>query len=151
MRERACLSIVWAVESFDLEDPDSRYGRSVRVTATAAATTLLMAACLGLGIELPSEAAEPRALLKTMTVNSVRIEVIWIETQADMDRKRREYGARVVMDSVIKTSLQGFSVFGKRDGELVCLVFSPKPERFDDDVNTTLGHELLHCFGFSHR
>jgi len=85
-----------------------------------------------------------------MTVSSVRVEVIWIETQAEMDRKRREYGSRIATASVIKTSLEGFSVLGKRDGELVCLVFSPKPERFDDDITTTLGHELLHCFGFSH-
>jgi len=112
---------------------------------------LLMAAYLGIGLARPSEAAEPRALQETITVNSVRIEMIWVETQAEMDRKRREYGARVVTDPVIRTSLQGFSVLGKRDGELVCLIFSPKPERFDDNINTTLGHELLHCFGFSHR
>jgi hypothetical protein len=68
-----------------------------------------------------------------------------------MDRKRREYGNRVVSDAVVKTALRGFSVLGKRNGELVCLIFSPKPERFDDSVNTTLGHELLHCLGFSHR
>ena len=117
----------------------------------AAATRLLLAAYIGLGIAPLSAAADPRALHETMNVNSVRIEVTWIETQAEMDRKRREYGTRIVTDSVIKTALQGFSVLGKRDGELVCLVFSRKPERFDDNVNTTLGHELLHCFGFSHR
>jgi hypothetical protein len=151
MRARACLSIVWAVASFDLEDRDTRYGTGIRAAATGAATKLLLAAYIGLGIAPLSEAAEPRGLHETMSVNSVRIEVIWIETQAEMDRKRREYGSRTVTDSVIKTALQGFSVLGRRDGELVCLVFSPKPERFDDNVNTTLGHELLHCFGFSHR
>ncbi len=146
MRGRGYLSIVWAVASFDLEDRNTG-----TVAARAAATRLLLTACIGLGIAPLSEAADPRALHETMNVTSVRIEVTWIETQAEMDRKRREYGARIVTDSVIRTALQGFSVLGKRDGELVCLVFSPKPERFDDNVNTTLGHELLHCFGFSHR
>jgi hypothetical protein len=151
MRGRACTSIVWAVASFDLEDRDTRYGTGIRAAATGAATKLLLAAYIGLGTAPLSKAAEPRGLHETMSVNSVRIEVIWIETQAEMDRKRREYASRTVTDSVIKTALQGFSVLGKRHGELVCLVFSPKPQRFDDNVNTTLGHELLHCFGFSHR
>ena len=151
MRARASLSIVWGVASFDLEDRDTSYGTGIRVAATAAATRLLLTAYIGLGIAPLSAAADPRALHETMNVNSVRIEVTWIETQAEMDRKRREYGSRIVTDSVIRTALRGFSVLGKRDGELVCLVFSPKPERFDDNVNTTLGHELLHCFGFSHR
>jgi hypothetical protein len=104
-----------------------------------------------LGIAPLSEAADRGGLLEMMNVDSVRIEVTWIETQAEMERKRREYGSRVVTDSVIKTAVRGFSVLGKRNGELVCLVFSPKPKRFDDDLNTTLGHELLHCLGFRHR
>ena len=137
--------------SCDLEGRTTRYGTGILVAVRAAAARLLLTAYIGLGIAPLSEGAEPRALRETTTVKSVRIEVIWIETQAEMDRKRREYGTRIVTDSVIKTALQGFSVLGKRDGELVCLVFSPKPERFDDNVNTTLGHELLHCFGFSHR
>jgi len=151
MRARAYLSIVWAVESFDLEDRNTCDGSGILVAVRAAATRLLLAAYVGLGIAPLSAAADPRALHETMSVKSVRIEVTWIGTQAEMDRKRREYGTRIVTDPVIKTALQGFSVLGKRDGELVCLVFSPKPERFDVNVNTTLGHELLHCFGFSHR
>ena len=147
MRGGADLAIVSAVASFD---QTSCYGTAIRAAASAAAK-LLSIACFGLGIAPPAEAADKGALLETMTVSSVRIEVIWVETQVEMDRRRREYGSRVVKDSVIKTALQGFSVLGKRDGELVCLVFSPKPERFDDSVNTTLGHELLHCLGFSHR
>jgi hypothetical protein len=149
MRARGYLSIVWAVANFDLEDPNARYGRGISVAGAVAATRLLVAAYIGLGIAPLSEAADQ--IHETMNVNSVRIEVTWIGTQAEMDRRRREYGARIVTDSVIKSALQGFSVLGKRDGELVCLIFSPKPERFDDNVNTTLGHELLHCFGFAHR
>jgi hypothetical protein len=106
---------------------------------------------MGLVIAPLSAAADSRALLETMNVSSVRVEVIWVETQAEMDRRRREYGSRVVTDPVIKTALRGFSVLGKRNGELVCLIFSPKPERFDDSVNAILGHELLHCLGFGHR
>jgi hypothetical protein len=139
------------VASFDLGDRNTSYGKSLRAAAAAAATRLLLTAYLWLGIAPPSEAADSKGLLETMSVNSVRVEVTWIETHAEMDRKRREYGARVVTDAVIKTTLRGFSVLGKRNGELVCLVFSPKPERFDDTLSTTLGHELLHCLGFSHR
>jgi hypothetical protein len=139
------------VASFDLEDPNARYGSGISIAGTAAATRLFLAAYIGLGIAPLCDAADQKALHKTMDVNSVRIEVTWISTQAEMDSKRREYGARIVTDSVIETALRGFSVLGKRDGELVCLIFSPKPKRFDDNVNTTLGHELLHCFGFGHR
>jgi hypothetical protein len=150
MRTRASLSIVRAVASFDEEDRNTGdHGAGIRAAAVLA--TKVFAACIGLGIAPLSEAADRRALLETLSVNSVRIEVTWIETQAEMDRKRREFGSRVVTDSVVKTALRGFSVLGKRNGDLVCLVFSPKPERFDDNLNTTLGHELLHCLGFSHR
>jgi hypothetical protein len=151
MRAPAFLSIVWAVASFDLEDRNTCNGTRVRVAATPAGIRLLLTAYLGLGVAPLSEAADTGPLHETMNVNSVRIEVIWIETQVEMDRKRREYGTGIVTDPVIRTALHGFSVLGKRDGELVCLIFSPKPERFNDNVNTTLGHELLHCFGFSHR
>jgi hypothetical protein len=137
--------------SFDPEHRSTRLGTGIRVAAASAATRFLLTAYVGFGIASLSEAADPRALHETMNVNSVRIEVTWIETQAEMDRKRREYGSRVATDPVIKTALHGFSVLGKRDGELVCLIFSPKPERFNDGVNNTLGHELLHCFGFGHR
>ncbi len=41
----------------------------------------------------------------------VRVEVTWIETEAEMNAKRREYGA-VRPDSVIRTKLTGFSVLG---------------------------------------
>src|SRR5688572_14713298 len=98
MRARAYLSIVWVVVSFDLEDRNTRYGTGSLVAVRAAATKLLLTAYIGLGIAPLSEAAEPRALRETMTVKSVRIEVTWIETQAEMDRKRREYGPRIVTD-----------------------------------------------------
>ena len=105
-------------------------------------------ACLGLLLPTLCGAQEP--LREILHVESVRVEVTWIETRAAMDAKRREYGRAAVGDHVIRTSLEGFSVLGKRDGEFVCLIFAPKPARFDDNINTTLGHELLHCFGFSH-
>jgi hypothetical protein len=139
------------VASFDLEDRNTCYGTAIRAAAASLATRLLLTACVGLVIAPLSAAADSRALLETMNVSSVRVEVIWVETQAEMDRRRREYGSRVVTDPVIKTALRGFSVLGKRNGELVCLIFSPKPERFDDSVNAILGHELLHCLGFGHR
>ena len=49
----------------------------------------------------------------------------------EMNAKRREYGRPAAIDPVFRTELSGFSVLGKRDGELVCLIFFVKPERFD--------------------
>jgi hypothetical protein len=74
----------------------------------------------------------------------VRVEVEWVESDAAMDAKRREFGA-VRPDNVIRTKLTGFSVLGKRDGELVCLIFAPKPRTEDDKNTLVLGHELAHC------
>ena len=81
----------------------------------------------------------------------VRVEVTWIESEAEMDAKRREYG-NVQPDSVIRTRLTGFSVLGRRDGELVCLIFAFKPREEDDRRTLILGHELAHCLlGNYHR
>lgn len=105
-----------------------------------------VAACAGLA----PAAAGQEALRATRTVESVRVEVTWVASQAELEAKRREYGAKSVSRTVIETKLEAFSVLGTRDGELVCLIFAPKPARFDDRRNTSLGHELLHCFGFNH-
>lgn len=82
--------------------------------------------------------------LKAEQPAPVRVEVTWVESQAELDAKRREFG-RVAADSVIRTKLTGFSVLGKRDGELVCLIFAPKPRDEDDKATLVLGHELAHC------
>jgi hypothetical protein len=82
--------------------------------------------------------------VKAQPVEPVRVEVTWVETDAEMDAKRREYGA-VRPDNVIRTKLTGFSVLGKRDGALVCLIFAPKPRTEDDKNTLVLGHELAHC------
>jgi hypothetical protein len=74
----------------------------------------------------------------------VLVEVTWVESQAEMDAKRREYGS-VRPDNVIRTRLTGFSVLGRRDGALVCLIFAPKPRAEDDRNTLVLGHELAHC------
>lgn len=105
-----------------------------------------VAACAGLA----PAASGQEALRATRTVESVRVEVTWVASQAELEAKRREYGAKWVPRTVINTKLEAFSVLGTRDGELVCLIFAPKPARFDDRDNTSLGHELLHCFGFDH-
>jgi hypothetical protein len=107
-------------------------------------------AFVGVCAALAPAASGQDALRLTRTVESVRVEVTWVASQAELKAKSREYGVRWVPKTVINTKLHAFSVLGTRDGELVCLIFAPKPERFDDRVNTSLGHELLHCFGFSH-
>jgi hypothetical protein len=108
--------------------------------------SVVVVTCLGLS---PTLASQP--LHSTISIESVRIEVTWVSSQAELDARRREYGTPRPAGTVIPENLQAFSVLGKRDGELVCLIFAPKPARFDDRVNTSLGHELLHCFGFSHK
>ena len=90
------------------------------------------------------------ALRQTIRVETVRIEVTWTRDEAELEAKRREYGTPRPPKGVIEQKLAAFSVLGKRNDELVCLIFSPKPPRFDDRINTSLGHELLHCLGFSH-
>jgi hypothetical protein len=97
-----------------------------------------------------SAAAGERLARPAISIDSIRIEVIWVESQAQLDAKRLEYGTPRPASGVIRATLEAFSVLGKRDGEPLCLIFAPKPARFDDRINTSLGHELLHCFGFSH-
>jgi hypothetical protein len=80
-RVRAHLFIVFAVTSFEPEDRNTDHGAAGRATASAA-SRLVLAAFLGLGIAPLSEAADSRALVATMSVDAVRIEVFWIETQA---------------------------------------------------------------------
>jgi hypothetical protein len=84
-------------------------------------------------------------------IESVQVEVVWVDSRAELAAKRREYGMPRPASGVIRETLEAFSVLGRRDGAPVCLIFAPRPARFDDDVNTSLGHELLHCLGFSHR
>jgi hypothetical protein len=74
----------------------------------------------------------------------------WVKSRAELEAKRREFGTPRPANSVIHSTLEAFSVLGRRDGELVCLIFAPRPTRFDGGKATSLGHELLHCFGFSH-
>jgi hypothetical protein len=97
-----------------------------------------------------SASAADRLDHPAISIDSLRIEVIWVESDAELEEKRREYGRPRPAMGVVRESLRAFSVLGRRDGELLCLIFAPRPGRFDDQVNTWLGHELLHCFGFSH-
>lgn len=109
----------------------------------------ICAAAAGLSLG-PVSLVSQEALRQTSVVESVRVEVVWTGSQAELDARRREYAGQRPKSSVIQEKLEAFSVLGRRDGELVCLIFAPKPARFDDRINTSLGHELLHCFGFSH-
>jgi hypothetical protein len=91
-----------------------------------------------------------QTLRPTLAIEAVRIQVTWVDSRAELEAKRREYGTPRPAAGVVRETLEAFSVLGRRNGELVCLIFAPKPARFDDRVNTSLGHELLHCFGFNH-
>jgi hypothetical protein len=75
-----------------------------------------------------------------------RIEVTWAESSAELERYRRQHGhKRKPGQAGRPTRLNGFSVLGKRDGELVCLIYAIMPKQVNDDLTTALGHELLHC------
>ena len=81
----------------------------------------------------------------TLELASLRVEVTWVTSSADMDALRLQYGRRPAIDNVIRTRLTGFSVLARRDGEYFCLLFLQRPRRIDDDRTLALGHELLHC------
>lgn len=87
----------------------------------------------------------------TLDLAEVRLEIRWVEAEAEMNRLRRQFG-RPPIDTVIRSELAGFSVLGKRDGAYVCLIFARRPTVVDDRLTVTLGHELLHCLlGEYHR
>jgi hypothetical protein len=81
---------------------------------------------------------------------AMRVEVTWVESRAEIERLRRQYGAPRAGN--LRNQLAngfnqpgGLAVLGKRNGEPVCLVFVQKPKIVDDLSTTSLGHELLHC------
>lgn len=84
-------------------------------------------------------------LTPTLDLKAVRVEVTWVADRPEMNRLRRQYGQPPLDDAVIRSRLTGFSVLGKREGEYVCLIFAPRPEREDDRATVALGHELAHC------
>lgn len=77
----------------------------------------------------------------TMSFDSFRLEVTWIETREELSEIVKRYGA----DPWSAAYANGFSVLVKVDGELVCRLFVKAPQRVDDDRTLTLGHELMHC------
>lgn len=91
-----------------------------------------------------SVATSASELRSTLELSALRVEVTWVESAAEMNALRRQYGQPPI-DTVIRTRLTGFSVLGRRDGEYVCLLFVQRPRRVDDERTTALGHEMLHC------
>lgn len=93
---------------------------------------------------LMSASVAAQSVRPSLDLDSVRVEVTWVESRAELKSLRREWGQPKI-DTVVRTRLTGFSVLGKRDGEYVCLLFVQRPESVDDRNTLALGHELLHC------
>jgi hypothetical protein len=93
----------------------------------------------------------------TLELTNVRVEVHWMASSADIRLEAQKYrvdlpSATFGSSRVYAGRHEGFSILGKRDGELVCLIFVRKPAHVDDDRTTAVGHELLHCMlGAYHR
>ena len=77
----------------------------------------------------------------TTSIDSLRLEVTWVESREELTEVVKRYGA----DRRSAAYANGFSVLVKVDGELVCRLFVKAPQRVDDDRTLTLGHELMHC------
>jgi hypothetical protein len=116
--------------------------RTAETRRIVPAMKTMLLAVLVLALTSVASAEPVRA---TLDLSAVRVEITWVETQAEMKRLRSEHG-KAPLDSVIKTELKAFSVLGKRDGDYVCLVFAFRPRSVDDDITTSLGHEIAHCF-----
>ena len=99
---------------------------------------LLTAALLLAG---PCETGASEGIEPTISFNSFRLEVTWIESRKELSEIVTRYGAGAWSAAYA----DGFSVLVKVDGELVCRLFVRAPQRVDDDRTLTLGHELMHC------
>jgi len=86
--------------------------------------------------------ASASELQTTLELSALRVEVTWIASDREMNRLRLDYGQPSTTQG---TTLNGFSVLGKRDGEYVCLLFVRKPDQVNGKRTLALGHELLHC------
>ena len=75
------------------------------------------------------------------TETPIELTLIWHDTQGELDRVFRDnYGTD-------NPDRQGFAVWVANDPEppYRCEIHSLKPIRVDDDIMTTMGHELTHC------
>lgn len=81
-------------------------------------------------------------------LDRVTLRVHWFET---LTKLREAATAR----DLHARDLRGFSILSrnKDTGAYVCDVFVVKlgGSQIDDDRTVTFGHEVLHCFGLSHR
>ena len=104
-----------------------------------------------LTLALLTTPAHSESVRATLELNSVRVEVIWVQSASELARIRQQY-ERSAGDIRSRAGIgggldrtRGFSVLGKRNGERVCLVYVYRPLSVDDDRTLALGHEVLHC------
>jgi|SRR5690606_994232 len=105
----------------------------------AAAVTLLLLA--------HNAAAGPERWHSLTAVPKVTVYVHWVST-AELRGAAHRYGRQP------KSKPTGFAVlkWNPAAGELVCeLYLTTPPTRLGDRATMTLGHEMAHCLGFSHR
>ena len=107
--------------------------------------SLALTVCVAL---LPSAPALAQRIEPKLDLSAVRVEVTWVADRYELARIRTRFeGPRDIRaaTSIDARDVGGFFVFGKRDGQPVCLLFVFKPGTVDDTRTTALGHELLHC------
>jgi hypothetical protein len=111
--------------------------------------------CLGaVAIALLARLAHGEDVKATVDVSEMKVEVTWVQSNAEIEDARKRYGAEIEQQGHRRVPQQpeGFAVLVRRNGELVCRLWSLKPRSVDDARTTALGHELLHCLlGRYHR
>jgi len=73
------------------------------------------------------------------------VDVVWVESPAEIEKIRQQYGVNTDLGRFRPQRAEGFSVLVRADGALVCRIWVPRPRNVDDDRTTALGHELAHC------
>jgi hypothetical protein len=105
-------------------------------------------------LALVTLAASAQRIVPTVDFSRMKLEITWVQTNAQIEEAREVYGAEIKQQGHrrVPQKPEGFAVLVRRDGELVCRLWVLKPENVDDERTAALGHELLHCaLGDYHR
>jgi hypothetical protein len=108
----------------------------------------------GLALALWAETAHGEDIRPTIDFRAVKLEVTWVESNAEIEHARKRYGAEIEEEGHrrVPQKPEGFAVLVRSDGAFVCRLWVLQPGNVDDERTTALGHELLHCLvGAYHR
>jgi len=72
-----------------------------------------------------------------------QVEVIWVESRADMRELLAANNVPVTSDSERGFALRGHHA---QTGADVCVVYALRPRELNDKATLVFGHEVLHCF-----